>query len=575
MLYENISYPDRLPFRIFFSNIVEENYHYHKELEMSFVLRGTTHYKIHHLDYALKRGSIIIVDSSDLHRIFNSSDDILMLTIQVDLDYFSDQYPAIASSIFVCEIPGDKDPQEYQELQNKNKVLKRLLTKIMIAYQQQGNSDLLLSYVENLVSTLVEQFQDFVFIGTLFKPDKRQLKDVDMRRYLKLSDYMYTNYQEPISLQTISDYLHLSPYYVSHLVKNISGLSFKNYLNYVRVEYSEKLLAEQVLTLTEICETCGFSSLTYFNKCFSFWHGKTPAQYRKELPSCTRRFGRAFSEAEGTELLLQLSDSYRIINHSAESLLPTSATIQVDFQQSGGTPFRELYRPRLLLRSADDAFFLSHYGPELHALHPAELLVRRELLSTLPAAQRRSLLLAAEHSGLPVTEWDGEGAQAAPASSKDPLADLLSAPCPIAGEDRALVYGNGLLTPLFHILRIFAGVSGDVTARQDNALVVRHGDVLSLLICKTALRQETAFNVIFKNAPGHIFITEQRFENNRKFRSVLDEFARRDTVPGAILEELNTSFHNRITYTLDTTRQNLSMSLLKTGVILLKITPYT
>ena len=45
------------------------------------------------------------------------------------------------------------------------------------------------------------------------------------------------------------------------MVKNISGLSFKNYLNYVRAEYSEEILAEQVLTLTEICETCGFSSL--------------------------------------------------------------------------------------------------------------------------------------------------------------------------------------------------------------------------------------------------------------------------------------------------------------------------
>lgn len=569
MLYENISYPDQLPFRVFFSNIIEENYHYHKELEMSFVLRGTTHYKIHHLDYSLKKGSIIIVDSSDLHRIFGSSDDILMLTIQVDLDYFSDQYPAIASSIFVCEIPDGKDPQEFQELQNKNKVLKRLLTKIMIAYQQQGSSDLLLSYVENLVSTLVEQFQDFVFSGTLFRPDKRQIKDVDMRRYLKLSDYMYTNYQEPISLQTISDYLHLSPYYVSHLVKNISGLSFKNYLNYVRVEYSEKLLAEQVLTLTEICETCGFSSLTYFNKCFSFWHGKTPAQYRKELPDCTRRCGRAFSDTEATELLLQLNDSYRIINHSPESLLSTSATVQVNFQQAGAAPFSPLCRPRLLLRDSRDAFFLSHYAPRLRALRPTALLVRQELM------QDHVLRLAAEHSGLPVVPWEAEECPAPqPPSREAPLADFLRAPYPIAGEDRALVYPNGLLTPWFHILRILADVGGEITARQDSALVARDGAALFLLIYKSASQQETSFNITFKNAPRNIFITEQRFENNSKFRGVLNEFARSAAVPGVILEELNGSFHNKITYTLDTSRQNLSMSLLKTGVILLKIVPY-
>ena len=193
MLYENISYPDQLPFKIFFSNIVEENYHYHKELEMSFVLRGTTHYKIHHLDYSLKQGSIIIVDSSDLHRIFHSSDDILMLTIQVDLDYFSDQYPAIASSIFVCEIPDGKDPQEYQELQNKNKILKRLLTKIMIAYQQKGGESLLLSYVENLISTLVEQFQDQAFHG---QEESLVIETREGRTYVPLAQIYYFEARE-------------------------------------------------------------------------------------------------------------------------------------------------------------------------------------------------------------------------------------------------------------------------------------------------------------------------------------------------------------------------------------------
>lgn len=77
---------------------------------------GSPHYKIHHVNYSLTEGQIIIVDSSDLHRIFHSSDDALMLTIQVDLAYFSNTYPAFDSSIFVCEIPDVKDPHEYQEL---------------------------------------------------------------------------------------------------------------------------------------------------------------------------------------------------------------------------------------------------------------------------------------------------------------------------------------------------------------------------------------------------------------------------------------------------------------------------
>lgn len=94
-----------------------------------------------------------------------------------------------------------------------------------------------------------------------------------------------------------------------------------------------------MLTLMEICETCSFSSLAYFSKYFSFWHGKTPVQYRKDLPDCTRKHRRSFSESEGTDLLLKLNDSYQIINHSPQKTFSTFASLQVDFLQSAGCLF--------------------------------------------------------------------------------------------------------------------------------------------------------------------------------------------------------------------------------------------
>lgn len=96
-----------------------------------------------------------------------------------------------------------------------------------------------------------------------------------------------------------------------------------------------------MLTLTEICETCGFSSLAYFSKYFSFWHSKTPVQYRKDLLACARKYRRSFSESAGTDLLLKLNDSYRIINHSPKKAFSAFTSLQVDFLQSTGCPFYE------------------------------------------------------------------------------------------------------------------------------------------------------------------------------------------------------------------------------------------
>ena len=60
-------------------------------MKMLFVLRGTTNCKIHNVLYTLKEGDLLIVDTLDMHRIFDSSPDILTLDMYVDLA-FTDLY---------------------------------------------------------------------------------------------------------------------------------------------------------------------------------------------------------------------------------------------------------------------------------------------------------------------------------------------------------------------------------------------------------------------------------------------------------------------------------------------------
>lgn len=578
MIYENISYPNHLPFKISFANVTEENYHYHKDLEMSFVLRGTTNYKIHHLDYRLKEGQIIIVDGSDLHRIYDSSPDILTLTIHIDLSFFEDIYPNLSSSIFVCEALDEKDVLEYQTLQNKNKILKRILTKIMIAYVQEMNSEILLTYVKDLITTLVEEFQSFVFSETNFKADKRLLKDMDMQRYLKISNYLYTNYQEKISLETIADYLHLSPYYVSHLVKYISGLNFKNYLNYVRVEYSEKLLAEQILTLTEICETCGFSSLTYFNKCFALWHKKSPTEYRRALPTCTRTYGNDFLQSEAFLLLSKFNDSYELTNTGTSSPTLYTNTIVVDFKERGEAYFRANHSLKIVLNSYEDIVLLSHYRTEILALKPAEIILSKDALKNMSASLKNSTYLLLDNLNIAVTE------SLEPVSTCSNLHSLLQFSekknlllnkfISLTEDSTRLIHKNGLLSSTYHILKIVSAITGNIVVERNGYLITNDGKSIYLLLYKTETQNESYCNISFKNSFSKIFITEQHFENKDKYTKIINEFAEIRNISPAILHEINTSFYNKKTYTLEGETQNLSFSLVKTGVILLKIVRY-
>ena len=63
MLPEQINYEKNLPFAIGFSNVAKEPPHYHREMEMALILRGTASYRIHHQKYQLSAGDVIIVDT--------------------------------------------------------------------------------------------------------------------------------------------------------------------------------------------------------------------------------------------------------------------------------------------------------------------------------------------------------------------------------------------------------------------------------------------------------------------------------------------------------------------------------
>jgi AraC-like DNA-binding protein len=54
-------------------------------------------------------------------------------------------------------------------------------------------------------------------------------------------------------------------------------------VNEYRLVHASKLLAEQPLSISEVCFDSGFNNFSYFNKSFKAFTGKSASQYRQEL----------------------------------------------------------------------------------------------------------------------------------------------------------------------------------------------------------------------------------------------------------------------------------------------------
>ncbi|MGB3986308.1 MAG: helix-turn-helix transcriptional regulator, partial [Limnochordia bacterium] len=72
-----------------------------------------------------------------------------------------------------------------------------------------------------------------------------------------------------------------SQYYLSRMFKTVTGLTLIEYLNTIRIQEAQKLLADENLSITEIASLVGYDSQTYFGRMFKRITGLTPREYRK------------------------------------------------------------------------------------------------------------------------------------------------------------------------------------------------------------------------------------------------------------------------------------------------------
>lgn len=89
-----------------------------------------------------------------------------------------------------------------------------------------------------------------------------------------------SRFHEDLSLTRCAARLHLHPKYLGRLFLQETGKSFHAYLNDVRLTNAKHLLTVSSASVIEIALSCGYNTVTYFNRVFKAATGKSPTQYR-------------------------------------------------------------------------------------------------------------------------------------------------------------------------------------------------------------------------------------------------------------------------------------------------------
>ena len=97
----------------------------------------------------------------------------------------------------------------------------------------------------------------------------------------EIVNYCNAHYKENLSLTMLESELHISKYYISHIINERLGEGFNEYLNSIRINEACRLLLESDMSIKEISAEVGFGTVRSFDRAFLRQKSETAREYRQ------------------------------------------------------------------------------------------------------------------------------------------------------------------------------------------------------------------------------------------------------------------------------------------------------
>ena len=279
MLKETIEFNFGVPINTSILTIFEYPYHYHPLIELILVLKGTILLKNGCNEVSLRQNDIALIDSGKLHKISSDDKNNIILLFHIDIDYYKRYFQNIGNTLFSRTTHKDNSLSDVN-----NTVRQQVLEISMELFRDSDQNFKKVEYIsKSLIYNLLENYQ---YYSLEFKElmQSKKLKDnqITFERMQRIIGYIYNQFDSKIKLEEISDWEHLNHYYLSHLIKYSTGMSYQDLLNLIRIEASARILLETNKKNSEIAKSVGFSATKYFNKYFEKWYHMSPDSYRNQ-----------------------------------------------------------------------------------------------------------------------------------------------------------------------------------------------------------------------------------------------------------------------------------------------------
>lgn len=253
--------------------------HWHAQVEVNYIMRGTVHYRMSDHEIRLEAGQICLFWGGQPHQMDESSDDSIYAGAHLPLVYFFRMRlpPEISTRLMRGEtlLTSATDAADEQNFPR------------WFRYANSGDPmkaqhavDELLLRVERIALepyTLASRAPVSLEGG---HPQPHSSRSV-----ARMCDFIAANFLQDIDSLDIARAADLHPKYAMNLFKKTTGMTISKYINLLRLSHAQAQLMGEGANVLQIAMDSGFGSISAFNKSFRNIAGMSPSDFRRDMRS--------------------------------------------------------------------------------------------------------------------------------------------------------------------------------------------------------------------------------------------------------------------------------------------------
>lgn len=226
--------------------------------------------------YAIRCGDIVLLRPSVLHRTeypkgAPSKRLIIGFLYPPDLWDMSETYEKLFEPFYASTPIYRFPPKQRQMVFEK-------LNRIYLFSLEEEEPDMQALIVHGLFIDFLYTLRQVIPCSTY---TNEPFKDQVSQKIYSIVSYIHNHYSEELNLDFLSKEFYISPYYLSHQFKEVTGYTLTQYIQMTRIRNVQYMLLNSRKKISLLAEECGFTSFSQFNRIFQKYCSQSPSEFRK------------------------------------------------------------------------------------------------------------------------------------------------------------------------------------------------------------------------------------------------------------------------------------------------------